>query len=480
MARVAVVAPTHRLRDVLAAVADSGVVELDDGTRRGDETHGPAAQALQRVGGDRGAGARVALVGSDIPGWEAADRVDLLLGEAALEDAGAYAVTRGRAAAIAGWCARQDLAALRGRVAHLGAAVVELARPTGVQPPTRLVTSGPVSRPFSPLISTYATVPYRDLDPTIPAGLAYVLMFGMMFGDVGHGLLLVAAGVALAVGRPRHLVRIRPQWPLVAGAGAVATGFGFLYGEAFGPTGLVPVLWLSPLEEPVPLLAAAVGLGAVLLAGAYALGTVNRFREGGWRSAVYEPSGLAGATLFLGAALAGAGWFLDLGTVVTVGLVLAVAALVVTYIGLVAAAGGRGTAFLEAVVELLDVVVRLGSNIASFARLAAFGLTHAALGLVVWQATTALWGGGGAAVVWAVVVFVLGNALAFTLEALVAGIQALRLEYYELFSRIFNAEGRPFRPFHIPADDTTAGTTADSTTDTFADGPATRPLMEVS
>ena len=95
-------------------------------------------------------------------------------------------------------------------------------------------------------------------------------------------------------------------------------------------------------------------------------------------------------------------------------------------------------------------MVRLGSNVVSFARLAAFGLTHAALGAVVWGATTALWLRGGAAVVAAVLVFLVGNAVAFALEALVAAVQALRLEYYELFSRVFEGEGRPFRPWHLP------------------------------
>ena len=53
---------------------------------------------------------------------------------------------------------------------------------------------------------------------------------------------------------------------------------------------------------------------------------------------------------------------------------------------------------------------------------------------------------------WAVAaaVFLIGNAVSFALEGLVAGVQALRLEYYELFSRIFTAEGHQFRPWHIP------------------------------
>ena len=46
--------------------------------------------------------------------------------------------------------------------------------------------------------------------------------------------------------------------------------------------------------------------------------------------------------------------------------------------------------------------------------------------------------------------FVVGNVIAFALEALVAGVQALRLEFYELFSRVFIGEGSPFRPWRIP------------------------------
>ncbi len=86
----------------------------------------------------------------------------------------------------------------------------------------------------------------------------------------------------------------------------------------------------------------------------------------------------------------------------------------------------------------------------SFARLAAFGLTHAALGWLVWQATTALGGSGALGLLAAVVVFLIGNAVTFALEGVVAAIQALRLEFYELFSRVFTIEGRPFRPWHVP------------------------------
>jgi V/A-type H+-transporting ATPase subunit I len=236
-------------------------------------------------------------------------------------------------------------------------------------------------------------------------------------------------------------------WLFLVGAGVASIVFGLLYGEFFGPTGVLPVIWLAPLDNPVPLLLAAVAAGGVLLGASYALGSVNRFREGGWRNAALAPSGLAGAALFVGLALLGVGLYAGLRWLTLGGAVVAGLGLLALFAGLLAAAGGGVAGGAEAGVELFDIVVRLGSNVVSFARLAAFGLTHAALGAVVWAATTALW---GSAAVGAVLVFVLGNALAFTLEGVVAAIQALRLEYYELFSRVFDIEGRPFRPWHVP------------------------------
>src|ERR1019366_9166615 len=196
-------------------------------------------------------------------------------------------------------------------------------------------------------------------------------------------------------------------------------------------------------------LAVGIGAGAGLLAFAYGLGVVNRYREGGLGLALYAPSGLAGATLFVGFALVAGGVMLRWTWLWALGLALAAGALALVAVGLRLAAGPGGAGALQASVELVDVVIRLGSNVVSFARLAAFGLTHAALGQVVWDATKSLWG-PTPAVAGAVLVFVIGHAVAFGLEALVAGVQALRLEYYELFSRVFVSEGKPFRPWHVP------------------------------
>ncbi|GAA1469458.1 V-type ATPase 116kDa subunit family protein [Microbacterium thalassium] len=368
------------------------------------------------------------------------------------------AVLRDGLAGYVGWTPSTSLPDLAERLAPAGAAAVPIQRPRGVEPPTLLSGEAEAAGMSRALVDTYGTVPYRDIDPARAAAFAYIVMFGMMFGDVGHGAILLGIGLLLRTGRPRRFAGIQRAWGFVTAAGAAAIAFGFLYGEAFGPTGLVPVLWLSPLEEPVPFLIAAIVLGSVLLAAAYAIGTVNRVREGGWGYALYARSGVAGSLLFLAAAVLAGGIVWGLMWLVALAAALAVLAIVFLSIGLYVASGGHFAGVLQTVIEVGDTIIRLGSNVVSFARLAAFGLTHAALLLVVWQGTTALWGLGPLGAVAGVLLFVVGNVLTFALEALVAAIQALRLSYYELFSRVFESEGRPFRPWS-PAVDSAAGPT---------------------
>lgn len=445
MTRIAVVAPVGALRDALARVADAGVVELD--LPESDQAEpGRAGRFLRGVQSARPAPA-LAPHPPDLSGLAEAGRLDLVAGEAELEKRAALAVRRGNVAALAGWTPETTRPRLAARLAEVGAAAVPLPFPRGTAPPT-LLGGGSLRGSMAPLVETYGTVPYADLDPTPLAAASYMFMFGMMFGDVGHGLMLVACGVALLTGRPRFLNRFRRAWPFVLGAGVAATAFGFAYGELFGPTDVLPVLWLRPLESPVELLVAAVCVGAVLLAAAYSIGVVNRWREGGWPLALYEPSGIAGASCFLGAGAIAAGVYAGLPVLTAGGGIIATAGLTLAFTGFRAGAEHGFTGLVQASVELFDLVIRLGANVLSFARLAAFGLTHAALAGIVWSATAALWAGGGPLPAGAV--FVVGTAVTFALEVLVAGIQALRLEYYELFSRLFLAQGRPFQPWHIP------------------------------
>ncbi|MEU2052439.1 V-type ATPase 116kDa subunit family protein [Streptomyces bungoensis] len=450
MRRVAVVVPRAGLRDALVRIAEEGCVELD---RAEEAPPGSAAVRLQRLRGRGGeapgtTGAVLAAAAPDLDLLERERSVGLLAGEAELEERARGAVRRGEVAALAGWCPAEEVVRVAERLAAAGGALLTLPSPPGADPPTLLRRGGPVS--FTPLVTTYGTPAYVDLDPSWPAGLAYAAMFGIMFGDVGHGALLLLGALALRLGRPRRLARLSRLWPFLAGAGAAAMLAGAAYGEFFGPTGLLPVLWLNPLESPARLLAAAVLFGAGLLALAHAAGAVNRVREGGWGAGLCAATGWAGLLFYLGLALAAAGLLLHRPAAAGTGAGLAGAGLALVAYGLFRATAGGGGGVAETVVRLFDVVVRTGTNTLSFARLAAFGLTHAALAGVVWRGTAGLAARGPLGVAGAVLLFTVGTAVSFALEALVAGVQALRLEFYELFSRLFETEGRPFRPWHVP------------------------------
>lgn len=450
MRRVALVAPSAAMRDTLVRIADEGCVELD---RPGNGESAGAAAASRGLPSAPGSGAMLAPTTPDLDALRREHREDLLAGEAQLAAIDRAAVRRGEVAALAGWCPATDVPRLASRLATVGAALVVLPTPRGVEPPTLLRGSRGTTDSFAPLVTTYGTVPYRDVDPSWPSGVVFVVMFGVMFGDAGYGLLLLLLALALSGGFPPFLARYRRVWPFLAGAGTATVLAGIAYGEFFGPTGILPVLWLDPLDAPERLLTASIVFGGLLLALAYVAGTVNRWREGGPVRAVYASSGFAGFAVYLSLAFMGAGLHLDQRTYVVAGAVLAPLGLLLAGAGFFAATPGGAAGVAETGVRLFEVVVRAGTNTVSFARLAAFGLTHAALAHLIWQGTTGLAREGPGPLVAAVVLFTVATVAAFALEAMIAGVQALRLEFYELFSRVFEAQGRPFRPWHVPLAD---------------------------
>jgi V/A-type H+-transporting ATPase subunit I len=454
MRRVALVSPTDSTRTVLVEAADVMAVQFDTAEGAGVSSAAdvalPATALLRRHRGEP----RQPRLSARQPNLEwcwTHDRLDLVAGEATLEAVLASGVRHDDVTGFVGWARADKVPYLRERVAHAGGAVLVLRRPSHLQPPTLLAPDSP-GVVFNPLVRGYATPPYRDLDPSLLSGVAYVAMFGMMFADLGHGALLLASAIYLRISRSPRLDRLRSTWVLLAGAGLASMLFGVLYGEFFGPTHALAVIWLAPLDQPVPLLFAAIGIGGVLLSIAYALGIANRIREGGWRAATYAPSGIAGAGTFLGLAVVSAGIYAGNAVITFSGFGVVVASAVLVVSGFFAESGGGWAGAAQAGIVLLDLLLRICSNVVSFARLAAFGLTHAVLCQVVWQGTVGAARNGAIGVLVAILVFAVGNALAFSLEALIAGIQALRLEYYELFSRIFVTEGQPFRPWALPVD----------------------------
>ncbi len=336
---------------------------------------------------------------------------------------------------IAGWVSsrRADSVAERVRAAATGAVVVETLPPTSRRSVPTLLRNPPWLRPFEPLVTTFGLAGYDELNPTLVAAVVFLFMYGMMFGDLGHGALLALAGLLLS--------RKTPFGTVIAAAGASSVVFGALYGVAFGAEVMHP-LWLRPLHAIFPLLIAAVAAGVVILNLGFALNLVSAARNRDPARFWLDKSGVLGIALYwalLGGGLATFGGLLSTG--VWLALVAPLAALMWFREPLAERWHGARVKVGDHVVtgffELFEAIIAYLSNTLSFVRLGAFAVAHEGLSSMVLQYSA---GPNG----WITLVF--GTLLIVGFEGLIVGIQALRLQYYEFFGRFFSGRGRPFQP----------------------------------
>ena len=347
---------------------------------------------------------------------------------------------RGRLAMIAGWVPTRELERVRQllQIRLVNAFLLEAREPDAAEQPSvpSLINHPALLKGFATLVRTYGVPSYGEVDPTLFFALSFVLMFGMMFGDIGHGFVIVATGLA-ARGR------IKAARPLLVACGLAAVAFGFAYGAVFGSEHLLAPLWQSPLRDPLRVLVLAVGWGIAFLLIASLLRAWNLFQQRGWRAALGDRGGIAGIALYLGlvGAVAGAlGYGPPPAPALLVAAAGALAALAHAY---GEQSGSRGERFIVALMETAEAAIGYFANTLSFMRVGAFSLNHVALMLAVFAVARQLDGVGH------VLALIAGNALIIVLEGAIVAIQALRLEYYEGFSRYFSAGGRPFHALAV-------------------------------
>lgn len=315
-----------------------------------------------------------------------------------------------------------------------------------IKPPTKL-KNPKFFKPFEMFVKMYGLPAYNEMDPTIFIALTYTLMFGIMFGDVGQGLCLVIGGFLLYRTKKMNLAAI------VSVAGCFSTVFGFLYGSIFGLEDILPALWRRPMDNIMSTLITAVIFGVILIIIAMLINIANSIRAKDLERGLFDASGVAGLIVYGSAAscvgLAATGHTLPAGIIL--GILIGIPLLAIflkeplTNFLLkkrhIFPSGSKAMFFVEAFVELFDVVLSYATNTISFVRVGAFALSHAGMmGVVL---TLAHYESGHPNIA----VIILGNILVTGLEGLVVGIQVLRLEYYEMFSRFYKGTGREFKPF---------------------------------
>jgi len=359
---------------------------------------------------------------------------------------------------ITGWVPAEKLNALCQTVLDITRqrAVIEVRDPLAEDglPPT-MMRNPTVFRPFEMLVSAYSTPRYNEIDPTPLLAVLFLLMFGMMFGDVGHSAILLVTGLVVW---QRARGRGRDFGVILTWCGVSGVIFGFVYGSFFG----IEFRNVDLMGSVESLLRITVLFGAAVITLGLILNIVNRLRRRDYLHAWFDKFGIVGALFYVGsltlairAAVGGrVGW-------------LPVVLLVVAPVGVLVvhrpvafllrrrrgrAAEGESFFFVvfESVIEAFEAVLLYMANTLSFARLAAFALAHAGLSLAIFEIMDMARGLPGGPV-WVAVVFVLGTLLVLVLEGLIVAIQSMRLQYYEFFSKFFQGDGWRYEPFSLKA-----------------------------
>ncbi len=325
---------------------------------------------------------------------------------------------------------------------------------THQQPPTKL-KNPKLFKPFEMYINMYGLPAYNEMDPTWFVAITYSFIFGAMFGDAGQGLLLFIGGFLLY--KFKHIALAG----IISCAGVFSTIFGILFGSFFGFENLFPALWLRPMNNmmTVPFIGklntvfiVAIGFGMGLILLCMIFNILNAWKAHDTEHIWFDTNSVAGLVFYGSAtvsiALILTGHTLPGGIVLFImfGIPLILIFFKEPLTALVEKKSEimpkeKGMFIVQGLFEMFEVLLSYFSNTLSFVRIGAFAVSHAAMMEVVLM----LAGFESGHLNWVVVI--LGNLFVSGMEGLIVGIQVLRLEYYEMFSRFYKGTGRKFEPF---------------------------------
>ncbi len=358
---------------------------------------------------------------------------------------------------LCGWMAEKDAEKFRAQVTADGNifCIVENNHTNLLNGPPTKMKNPWLFKPFEMFIQMYGLPAYNEIDPTVLIGITYSFLFGFMFGDAGQGLCLLAGGFLLYRAKKMSLAAI------ISCCGFFSTIFGLLFGSIFGFEEIIEPLWLRPAQamtnlpfigklNTVFIVAVAMGMGIILLT--MILNIINAYKAHEPVESWFDTNGIAGfvfyASLVITVILYMTGKSLPATFVLAV-MFLIPLALIFLKEPLTAVVekkaerieGGKGMFVVQGFFEMFEVLLSYFSNTLSFVRVGAFAVSHAAMMEVVLMLAGVESGNPN----WLVVV--LGNLFVCGMEGLIVGIQVLRLEYYELFSRFYRGTGWPFKPY---------------------------------
>ena len=312
------------------------------------------------------------------------------------------------------------------------------------KPPTKLRNNSLV-RPFEFMVNMYGAPNYDEIDPTPFFAITYMLLYGLMFGDLGQGLVFVALGYWLSK-------KNEVYGGLLKRIGFSASLFGLMYGSVFGIETLIPALLIKPFDNIMTVLIASVAFGVGLMVISYLIGIYNKIHlQNNIEEGIFGKEGLAGLMMmasFIIIVLS----IVNVGNIPgTIGVILLILSIVMMVFKQPIARKiegnkklydqSKGDYYVESSFSIIEALLSVFSNLVSFTRVGAFAINHVGL-YMAFEVMAKLAGGG----ILGFIILVLGNILIIGLEGMIVGIQGLRLEFYEMFSKYYEGNGRLFRP----------------------------------
>ena len=313
------------------------------------------------------------------------------------------------------------------------------------------------SQPFEDFVAMYGLPSYKDIDPTVFMSISYTLLFGIMFGDIGQGLTIAFIGYIISKVKKSNFGRILIR------IGFSSAFFGVVYGSCFGIEGLfekymlkIPqpygdVLLKISNKDTNTLLIGAIFIGVISIICSMIFNIVLGIKRKKASDYLFGQNGLVGLIFYSSVIIAGVGitmlkinvltpWFIGFFIILPIILIFLKEPLGDKVDGRkIKMHDGIGGFIIENFFELYDILLSLMTNTISFIRVGAFVLSHAGMMMVVMSFVNTMPKSGG------IVVLIFGNIFVMVFEGLIVGIQGLRLQFYEMFSRCFDGTGKPFK-----------------------------------
>ncbi|MBQ1389021.1 MAG: ATPase [Clostridia bacterium] len=380
-------------------------------------------------------------------------------------DIAAKAATYSKSFIIVGWVPAEDadeVVEKLEKIESIECSLTDGKKEMKHSPPVRLKNNF-FTKAFSYFTEMYGLPSYNEFDPTGFIAITYTILFGIMFGDVGHGIVVALFGAFMKKKK-------NPLGSILIPCGISGAIFGAIYGSVFGYEHLLdPVfhalfgLEEKPIEVMKPattnmIIYIAIGIGVFLVTLAILLNIIISFKTNDKEEAIFGNNGVAGFVLYVSVVAALICSVLLGVSIANPVYILCLIVIPVLMIYLKEPLGklamGKkewqpeswGGYCIQSFFELFEYALSYVTNTMSFLRVGAFVLVHAGMMEVVFTLANMSSGFGYVAIV------IVGNIFVMGLEALLVCIQVLRLEFYEMFGRFYKGNGRAFTPIKALAD----------------------------